>query len=58
MAIVFFKILSQRYPNKAVLFPNLRIFIFFQNFAIDKFEGAGFKYDNSFFLNFSIIIPK
>ena len=30
----FFKILAQKYPNKAFLFPNLGIIVFLQNFAI------------------------
>ena len=50
---IFFKIPAQKYPNKAFLVPNLDIFIFSWNFAIDKFEGADFKCDNSFFLNSS-----
>ena len=30
----FFKILAQKYPNKAFLVPNLGFFVFSQNFAI------------------------
>ena len=49
MAIVFFKILAQKYPNKANLVPNLGIFVFSRkNLQLDNFEGAGFKYDNIF----------
>ena len=45
---IFFRILVLKYPNKAILFPNLGIFVFSQNLELDKFEGADFKYDNSF----------
>ena len=54
----FFKILSQKYPNetffcqkypnKAFLVPNLNIFVFWQNLHLGKFDGADFKYNNSF----------
>ena len=52
-----FLILALKYPNKAFLIkntqqgifsPNLCIFVFSQNLQIYKFEGADFKYDNSF----------
>ena len=29
--------------------PNLDGFVFLRNLQLDKFEGANFKYDNSFF---------
>ena len=45
---IFLKILSQKYPNKAFLVPNLRIFFFRKILQSDKFKGADFKYDNSF----------
>ena len=45
---LFFKILVQKYPNKAFLLPNLGIFFPWKILQFDKFEGADFKYDNSF----------
>ena len=55
----FFKILAQKYLHEAflvkntqvkhVLSPKVRYFLFFrQILQLDKFEGADFKYDNSF----------
>ena len=43
--------LAQKYPSKAFLVPNLGIFVgfFCKTLYLDKFEGADFKYDNSFF---------
>ena len=32
-----------------ILVVNLKIFIFARNFALEKFEGANFKYDYDFF---------
>ena len=46
MTIVF---PSQKYPNQTFLVSNLDIFVFLRNLPTDKFEGADFKYDNSFF---------
>ena len=40
IAIVFFLILAQKYPNKAFLVPNLAIFIFSRNFAIRQSRGC------------------
>ena len=45
----FLQILAQKYPNKALLVPNLSNFIFHEILQVDKFEGADFKCDNSFF---------
>ena len=45
----FFKILPQKYPNKAFLVPNLGIFVCRKILQLDKFEGADFKYDNIVF---------
>ena len=45
----FFKTLTQKYPNKALLVLNLRIFISEQTLQLDKFEGVDLKYDNDFF---------
>ena len=50
MTIVFSKILAQKYSNKALLVPNLGIFIISRYFAIAQFQGADTKYNNSFFL--------
>ena len=36
----FFKILAQKYPNKAFLVPNLVIFLFLRNFAIRQIGGS------------------
>ena len=45
----FFQIPVQRYSNKAFLVPNLEIFVFFhKKLQLEKFEGADFKYGNSF----------
>ena len=54
-----FKILAQKYPNKAFLVKNtqirhfwsqIQVFLFFRKILqLDKFEGADFKYDNSIF---------
>ena len=44
-----FKILAQNYTNKAFLVTNLGIFVFRKILQLDKFEGADFKYDNTFF---------
>ena len=45
-----FKFQPKKYPNKALLVPNLRHFSFFcETFQLDQFEGADLKYDNSFF---------
>ena len=46
-----FKILSQKYPNKAFLVKNTQIwaFLFLQKILqLGKFEGIDFKYNNSF----------
>ena len=43
----FFQILFQKYPNKAILVPNLGIF-FRKILQLDKFEVADFEYDNRF----------
>ena len=47
---IFFKLLSQKYTNKAFWVPNLSLSIFFSHeiIQLDKFEGADFKYDNIF----------
>ena len=38
-----------KHPSKVFLIPNLGILIFFHEILqLDKFEGADFKYDNSF----------
>ena len=43
---------AQKYPNKALLVPNLGFFVFLcKILLLDKMEGADFNYDNSF-LNF------
>ena len=42
MAIVFFKILAQKYPNKGFLF-------FSRNLQLNKFEDADFKYEKIIF---------
>ena len=47
----FFKTLTQKYPNKALLVLNLRIFISKQTLQLDKFEGVDLKYDNDFLKN-------
>ena len=39
----------QKYPNKVNLVPNLGILFFREILQLDKFEGTGFKCDNSFF---------
>ena len=39
---------GRRYPNKAFLVQNLGIFVFCKILQLDRFEGADFKYDNSF----------
>ena len=44
----FFQVLDQKYPNKAFLVPNLGTFVFLRNFELDKFEGADFRYVNTF----------
>ena len=44
-----FKILAQNYANKAFLVTNVGIFVFRKILQLDKFEGADFKYDNTFF---------
>ena len=54
-----FKILAQKYPNKTFSVKNIQIRHFWsqtlaflllhEHFQINKFEGADFKYDNSFF---------
>ena len=49
VAIVFFLILAQKYPNKVFLVPNLAIFIFHEILQLEKFEGADFKYVNIIF---------
>ena len=59
-----FKILAQKYINKAFLVKNMQIshfcsqiqaFLFFRDILqLDKFEGADFKYGNSF----QILAPK
>ena len=55
----FLKILAQKYPNKALLVPNSGIFaLFLDTLQLDKFKGADFKYDNSFFLISSPKISK
>ena len=36
----FFKILAQKYQNKAFLVPNLGVFVFPQNFAIRQIQGC------------------
>ena len=46
MKIIFFQILSQKYPNKPFLVPNLGFFC--EILQLDKFEDADFKYENSF----------
>ena len=58
MTIVFFKVLAQKYQNKAFLVKNSEIrhfwsqiqefWLFREILQIDKFEGADFKYHNSF----------
>ena len=53
MKLFFFKFQS-KHPNKAFMVPNLRIFIFATDFALDKFENIDFKYEN----NFSKLLPK
>ena len=47
---IFFKILSQKYTNKAFWVPNLSYTFFFSHeiLQLDKFEGADFKYNNTF----------
>ena len=47
MSIVF-KIPLQKYPNNVFLVPNLGIFIFHEISQFEKFKGADYKYDNSF----------
>ena len=45
---IFFE--TQKYPKKALLFPNLDIFGFLcKTLQLDKFEDAEFQYDNSVF---------
>ena len=38
-----------KYENEAFWVPNVIHFIFHDTFQLDKFEGADFKYGNSFF---------
>ena len=45
---IFISNSSPKIPNKVFLVPNLDINISSRNFAIDNFEAADFKYDNSF----------
>ena len=35
-------------PDKTILVPNLKLFCLHKTFHLERFEGAGFKYDNSF----------
>ena len=56
MTIVF-KILAQKYPNKAFLIPNLGILFFREILQIHKLEGADSKYDNSFSKNLAQKCP-
>ena len=58
MALFFFQIPAQKYPNHTFMIPNLDSFIFLSNLQLEKFEGADFKYDNNFFSNCSTKIPK
>ena len=48
ITIVFFNVFAQRYPNMAHFDQILRAFIFPRILQIYKFEGADFKYGNSF----------
>ena len=43
MTIDFFKILAQKYPNKAYLVPNLGIFVFSQNLELRQIQGCRFQ---------------
>ena len=46
---IFFLILAQKYRNKALLAPNLWVFVFRETLQLDKFEVADLKYDNIIF---------
>ena len=46
---IFFQIPVEKYLTKALLVPDVGIFIFFHEILhSDKFQGADFKYDNLF----------
>ena len=45
----FFLNSSPKIPESHIFGPNLDIFVFSRNLQLDNFEGAKFKYDNSFF---------
>ena len=56
MIMSFFKFFAQKYPSKALLVPNLDIFLFLQNFAVRKIWGCWFQiwqYSGS-----KILVPK
>ena len=36
-------IFGQKFPSKAFLVPNLDIFVFLRNFAIDQIRGMSFQ---------------
>ena len=57
--MVISKNYGPKYPIKAILVPNLRIFIFGRNFVLGKIEGADVKYHSTVaFWNSSPKIPK
>ena len=39
----YFQLSAQKYPNKAILVQDLRIFIFAQNFILENLESVDFK---------------
>ena len=45
-----FKIILQKYPNKAFLVPIINYFVLHKFLYLVKLEDAEFKYDNSFFI--------
>ena len=50
MTMFFKKILAKKKPNKAFLVTKLYAFeVFRKILQLYKFQGADFKYDNSFF---------
>ena len=52
-----FKTTGKKFPNKAYLVPNLKVFfILDETLHFEKFEGAGVKHDHNFF-KFQVKIP-
>ena len=58
MTKVFLKILVQKYPNKAFLVPNLRIFVSSKNFVIREIRRCWLQICQYFSKILARIIPK